>query len=112
MQYSCPADTILDICAPSGCKSCQFLEESIDYMLSNSLDKMPQFGYDFLICVWDPAQFRCSSLPGEIMINRTKDSCLGSNQGYESKQQPIPTDVGKRTAQMYICQPGIRSVLI
>ncbi len=103
--YQCPEDFNLNICI-GGCSSCEYLNESMEYMLNNSLNQMPQVKYDLFICRWDEANSRCFGGSADIISNFAHNYCNSTTDRtvtYESKQQPIPTDVGNRVAQMYVC---------
>lgn len=92
-QYTCPGNIT----------SCIFLNQSLELVLNSSLNKMPQVNYDFYICMWDDANDKCGS---EIISSFPKNYCnrtVNTTRGYEAKQQPIPTDVGNRVAQIYVC---------
>jgi len=65
---------------------------------------MPNVHYDFFICDWDDANIMCSTT--DMISSFPKDYCFditNTTKEYESKRQPIPTDVGNRVVQMYIC---------
>lgn len=94
--YQCPATA--GICA-GGCTSCDFLNNSLAVVFEDALDPLLQFGYDFFICRWDSFENSCGTPIYSHFSNR---SCLTRLQ-YDSKQQPIPTQVGNRVVQMYIC---------
>jgi hypothetical protein len=103
--YSCPADTVLGICE-NGCRSCEFLNQSIEYILNHTLNEMPQVNYELYICTWDSVNIRCFSNPGDIISSFPNNPCRDVARfpnGFTLKQQPIPTNVGNRVLQMYIC---------
>lgn len=104
--YSCPPDTTNNICI-GGCTSCEFLNQSLSIILNKTLNTMPQIKYDFYICRWDSANGVCYDLfPSDIISKYIHDDCLNYTRhpnGYEAKQQPIPTDIGNRRAQIYVC---------
>lgn len=88
---------------PNGMNSCEFLNESLEILLNSSLNIMPQVKYDFFICYWDDYNRECGRNSGDIISNFTKTGCLGRRVELESQQHSIPTDVGVRVVQMYIC---------
>jgi hypothetical protein len=103
--YNCPSDTALGIC-PGGCRSCDFLNQSLEYILNNSLNQMPQVNYEMYICRWNPANAECNTGVGDIISSFQHANCRNATRfpiGYTQKQQPIPTNVGNRVLQMYIC---------
>lgn len=110
LLYQCPADDALGICT-GGCTSCEYVNQSISHILTNSLDKMPQISYDFFICKWDDANGECEmndpANPDEAnMISYfPKDNCtnLAVYKKYDQKQQPIPTNAGNRVAVTFVC---------
>ena len=108
--YTCPEDPELNITCnrtDNTCTSCEFLNQSIEYILVNSLNKMPQIDYDLFICKWNSANGECyDTFPGDIIAAFPDSNCTNNGKypnGYEVKQQPIPTDVGNRIMQMFIC---------
>lgn len=97
-QHRCPEVPICD--TPGGCRACEFLNATIEFMLNRSLDSINE-RYDFFICGWNQDEDRCE--PDDIITNFTRNSCLAEGKELESKQSPIPTDVGPKVAQIYIC---------
>jgi hypothetical protein len=97
--YMCPET---DLCS-GVCNSCEYLNLSMKYIFDSSLNKMPQVNYDLYICKWDHANAQCY---GELISDFQNSDCKDNTKwpkGYESKQQPIPTGVGNRVMQMYVC---------
>lgn len=119
-NYNNPVNQIICyqdfICKDGDCSSCEYMNNSIGYMLNHSFNVM-NVKYDFMICKWDdtgdiPA---CETIdpgrPGVINISESiisyfeHGSCLakGARAEYESKQILIPTSQGNRYIQVYIC---------
>jgi len=92
----CPSDPLI---CPGGCSSCDFLNTTFELILNNSLQKLPQFGYDIRMCEWDSFSNNCTQ---DIIGSFSQNSCF-LKRNYDSKQQGIPTDVGLRVIQMNIC---------
>jgi hypothetical protein len=88
---------------PDNMNSCQFLNYSMEILLNASLNIMPQVNYDLLICKWDDYNRQCSIDDSSMLSNFSKNGCLGRRIEYESQQHSLPTDVGVRVVQMYIC---------
>lgn len=88
---------------PNGMNSCDFLNYSMEILLNASLNIMPQVNYDLFICYWDEYNAQCSTNQGDILSNFSKTGCLGKRVEWESQQHSLPTDVGVRVIQMYIC---------
>lgn len=88
---------------PGNRNSCEFLNHSMEILLNSSLDLMPQVSYDLFICRWDEYNRRCSNAEGELISNFSKQGCLNRRVEFESQQHSLPTDVGIRVVQMYIC---------
>jgi hypothetical protein len=99
-QYLCPNTAAL---CPD-CRSCEFLNTSLGYILENSLNKI-NVRYDLFICKWDEVNVRCrNEYPEDVISYFYHKSCLNSTIGeYEMKQTPVPTDAGNRVIVMYIC---------
>ncbi|MCB9358628.1 hypothetical protein H6503_01730 [Candidatus Woesearchaeota archaeon] len=104
--YNCPEDTMAGIC-PGGCDSCTYLNASLEHILENSLDEMPQVHYDLYVCRWNHANGECFDLvEGDMISYFPMHDCQDGSRwtkGYEAKRLAIPTDVGNRVMQMYIC---------
>lgn len=96
--YRCPEVT--GICDEQ-CDTCTFLNKSLEILIDDSLYLMPQYSYDFFICRFDTVSNRCFDT--DILSTFQKGGCLGRSRDFDSKQQPIPTEVGNRVVQMYIC---------
>lgn len=85
----------------SGCRSCDYANDTIEYMLNNTLISVDK-RYDLFICEWDDINLRC--MPDTIISNFQHKSCLEANKEYDAKQTPIPTTLGRRlVVQIYTC---------
>jgi hypothetical protein len=101
-QYLCPANSILTgSCSTDSCHSCEYMNESLNYMFENAINPL-MIRYDFYICQLD--EFTAGCMDNTIMTSINHMSCQGSNvTAKDSKQTPIPTNVGNRIAKMDIC---------
>jgi hypothetical protein len=101
-QYLCNPDLTLGLdCSNSDdCKSCNYVNRTIEYLLDQSLIAINQ-PFDLQICSWDTIKKECE--PTSIISNFSYKSCLNANKGHDSKQTIIPTQVGSRVIQIYIC---------
>jgi hypothetical protein len=104
-QKQCPADSRLTgSCATATCNSCNFFNQTLQYLLSNSIDPL-KTRYDLYICTWDPMAMDCIDMsPGDIIAHISYNSCRRSNATtIDAKQVPIPTNEGNKVAQIYVC---------
>jgi hypothetical protein len=114
-QRLCSSDSICT--QPGGCRSCDYLNKTIGYLLNSSLNNI-NARYDFFICEWDDisAEPQCKTYdmanPGEVELSSklityfNHQSCLlNPGRGYETKQSPLPTSsgTGNLVVVIYLC---------
>ena len=97
-QRMCPEDT--QIClTPGGCRSCQYLNSTLEVMLNETLNAI-NTQYDLFICKWSDIMLECES---EVISNFSHRSCLASNKEYDAKQTLVRTSRNVRVIQIYVC---------